>query len=177
MARPHVHAGEAVKIEFKIHGAKELDALLKQLPGRVASRVATNSLRAGARVIRDEAKAQVPVKTGELKRSIKVITGRADRRDSRIVHVGVFGRMSGLAHIVEFGTGPRIAADADGYMTFQVNGQWVRKKQVAPSPQQPFLRPAAEIKAAAALNTIGTTLGAGIEKEALKLASGQGSGG
>ena len=81
--------------------------------------------------------------------------------------------MSGLAHIVEFGTGPRIATDADGYMTFQVNGQWVRKKQVAPSPQQPqFLRPAAEIKAAAALNTIGTTLGAGIEKEALKLASG-----
>lgn len=161
-----------MKLEFKLEGAKEFDAMLKQLPGRVAGRVAANALRAGARIIRDETKIQVPVLTGELQRSIKVITGRAERRDARIVHVGVFGKESGLAHIIEFGTGPRIAKDPDGFMTFVVNGQFVRKRAVAALPARPFLRPAADSKVGEALNRIGDVLGDGIEKEALKLGGG-----
>lgn len=81
-----------------VKGAKELEALLKRLPERVAKRVVNNGLRAGARIIRDDAKARVPVDTGELQDSITVATVRGK------VKVGFKPPASRRAHLTEFGT-------------------------------------------------------------------------
>lgn len=162
-----------MKVEFKIEGAKELDDLLKQLPGRVAGRVAANSLRSGARIIRDEAKRQVPVDTGDLQKSIKVLTGRTAKRDSRIVHVGVFGKDSRLAHLVEFGTAAhRIATKTKQVLAFLVGYSrvYARSVQHPGAKEKPFLRPAADAKVGEVVAEIGRVIGDGIEREAVKLA-------
>lgn len=161
-----------MKVAFRIEGAKELDDLLKQLPGRTAGRIGSNALRAGARVIRDEAKRVVPVDTGDLRDSIKVITGRADRRTQRIVHVGSFGPDSRLAHLVEFGTAVhRITAKAGKVLAYISGFQRVFARSVLHpgAKPQPFLRPAGDAKAREALDTMGDVLGVGIEREAAKL--------
>lgn len=81
-----------------VRGAKELEALLKKLPAKVAKRVVNNGLRAGARIIRDEMKAGVPVDTGELRDSIRVATVKGQ------VKVGFEPPASRRAHLTEFGT-------------------------------------------------------------------------
>ena len=161
-----------MNVVVKIEGARELEDLLKQLPGRVASRVATNSLRAGARVIRDEAKRRVPVDTGDLQRSIKVLTGRTGTRDTRIVHIGVFGKQSPLAHIVEFGTAAHRIAARKGRVLAYLRGYaraYARFVKHPGAKEKPFLRPAADSQAGAAVVIIGREIGQGVEREALKL--------
>jgi HK97 gp10 family phage protein len=59
-------ADEAIK------GGKELDAFLQSLPVKVEKNILRSALRQGANVIRTEAKALVPVKTGMLYKSIRV---------------------------------------------------------------------------------------------------------
>lgn len=81
-----------------VRGAKELEALLKRLPPKVAKRVVNNGLRAGARVIRDEAKARVPKLTGQLEKGIVVATVKGE------VKVGFKPPVSRRAHFTEYGT-------------------------------------------------------------------------
>lgn len=45
----------------KVHGLKELETLLKQLPEKVERQVVNQALAAGAKVIRDEARSLAPV--------------------------------------------------------------------------------------------------------------------
>ena len=64
------------KVEFKLHGAKEFERLLKELGPVPAGRLGQNATLAGARVIAARARQLVPVVTGELKRSIGVPGGQ-----------------------------------------------------------------------------------------------------
>jgi HK97 gp10 family phage protein len=161
-----------VKVEFTIHGANDLDKMLKELPAAVARRAAGNALRAAARVIRDEAKREVPVKTGELRKAIKVITGQSTQRDTRIVHVGVFGKEAPLAHLIEFGSiAHRIATRTKRVLVEIATGTFFgREVQHPGTPERPFLRPAADAKARESLNVLGEALGTAIEREAVRLA-------
>ena len=120
-------------VKFELHGAKEFERLLKELGPVPAGRLGQNALMAGARVIAAEARRRVPVDTGELKRSIGVRSDRGLRRaggDTRQAFVTASARHAGL---VEFGT-VRMAA-------------------------QPYLRPAADESAGAALDKLGENLG------------------
>ena len=56
--------------EIRIEGAKELEKKLTRLPGKVAKKVVTQSLRKGAAIIRKRTKALAPRKTGTLRKSI-----------------------------------------------------------------------------------------------------------
>lgn len=58
-----------------IIGGKELFDFLQQLPTKVERNIMRAALRAGAVVIRDEARNNVPVKLGELRKSVRVSTG------------------------------------------------------------------------------------------------------
>lgn len=158
-------------IEFKIDGAKELDELLKQLPANVARRVSANALRAAGRDMRDEMKRMVPVKTGALKRSIKVITAKSDKRDERNVKVGVIGKETPLAHLVEFGSAAHKIATKTKRVLFDAgSGTFFGRTVSHPgTPARPFIRPAADAQASKAVDTIGKVLADGIEREALKL--------
>jgi HK97 gp10 family phage protein len=138
----------AGEVKFDIRGAKEMNELLNKLGPQVASRVADQALRAGAKPIVDEAKRLVPVRSGRLRDSIIAQRQRRTGEDERVILIGFDkdapGSPSSRAHLVEFGTA-RTAA-------------------------KPFMRPALDSQAANALGEMGKVLARGITREARKLA-------
>lgn len=143
---------------LKIAGAKEMEALLRQLPEEPSRKVVRGALMAGAAVIQKEAERTAPVgrygpggtratptarreKVGALKDNIKKSVQRVAGA-SMTVAVGIGAAFWGLFD--EFGT----------------------RHQAA----HPWFRRAFEASKGAAVVKIGQTLAKGIETEALRLA-------
>lgn len=127
-----------------IIGLQELERALNALPARIEKRVVENALTSGARLIVREAKARVPVDTGQLRNSIRVARlARQQRRQAGRVFIGFRPPASRRAHLTEFGT----------------------SKQAA----QPFMRPALDTKAGEFFAQFRKMLSAGLEREAKKL--------
>lgn len=152
-------------MDFKITGGKELQAALKQLPAKFQKRIEKNALRAGARVIAKEAKTRVPVDTGALKKSIRVVTGKT-REGARVyVTAGAGGKHDAFyAHMVEFGTKAHFTQKGGATKV----GQFALTKAEAGrhpgSRPQPFMRPAIDLKGEEAIAQVGITIAANIEK-------------
>lgn len=148
--------------EFKnIKGGKELDAFLKTLPAKMEKNIMRSALRKGANEIRNEAKANVPVDRGDLKKSLKVSTG--GKRGKIIAKV-----KSGLryAHLVEFGTAAhKIEGKNGGFLFF--NGMGVKSVHHPGSKAQPFMRPALDSKANAAIVAVGNQIRARLTKQGI----------
>lgn len=159
-----------MKMDWKVEGFAELDRMLADLGPKVARRVATKALRAGARIVRDEARLRVPVQTGDLKRSIKTKSRKARVTNERTVSVGVAGTEGPLAHLVEFGSAAHTIEAAPGkILADKETGKVFGTKVSHPgTPPKPFLRPAADTKAAAAIAEIARVLADGIAVEAVK---------
>src|SRR5262245_66681991 len=64
-------------VKFEMRGVKEMEQMLKDLGPAIANRLGGRAVRAGARPIIKDAKARVPRRTGELKRSIVAQKERA----------------------------------------------------------------------------------------------------
>lgn len=150
-----------------LRGAKELEALLKQMPERVAKNVTVNGLRAGARIIAKQARANVRANPSIDSRLLeKNITSRARRRSkqgSAVVAVGV-ARVTAM--IVRKGEKNATKATPSRYAHFTEFG-------TKTMPAEPWLRPALDDKAVEAIAKIGEFMGRGVEREAKKLASGK----
>ncbi len=150
---------------FRLEGVDELNRVFKKLPKKLRQSAVLNATRAGARVIRDEAKRLAPKDTGALRKGIKVITPKkAARTSERLVTVGVKGDAAFRAHFTEFGTGGGVI------------GSGPRKGQVIP-PQsaQPFLRPAVTNKGREAIRIIAESLGDQVGVQAAKLIASEGA--
>lgn len=149
--------------QVRITGAREMEAVLRQLPDTIAKQVLTKALREAAEPVLEEARALAPVgqeakgrvrlrttkrgkvsiaNYGKLKLSLRIANVPASRTPhSATVAVTVGKAFWGL--FVEFGT---------RFMS-----------------ARPFLRPAFESKKIEALNRLGESLGEQIEKAAKKL--------
>lgn len=137
------------KVTFELKGGKEMEALLKDLGPKIASRLGDKALRAAAKPIVREAKRLVPVRTGELRKSIVAVASKRGRQaDERLVEIGFKPPASRRAHFIEYGTS-RAAA-------------------------HPFIRPAMDARASEALNEMVTALAIGIEREEWKQAISEG---
>lgn len=88
--------------ETSIIGGRRLHQELQSLPVRIERNILRAALGAGARVIRDEAKQNVPVQMGDLKRSIKVSTN--SKRGTVTAKVKAGDKKAFYAHMVEYGT-------------------------------------------------------------------------
>lgn len=90
-----------------IKGGEELAAALRELPVKFEVQVMAAALREGAKEIESRAKANVPVRTGKLRDSIK-IRRRTNKRTGYINLLVTAGdRKKGgayYAHMVEYGT-------------------------------------------------------------------------
>lgn len=102
---------------IRLEGAKEIEAKLHRLPPVVERKLARQSLRAGAKIVQAQAKADAPRKTGFLASQIKVRA--AQRRRGRIGVVvqtakGFFKGDSFYGAFQEMGfrIGPRRLGDA-----------------------------------------------------------------
>ena len=131
-------------LQFKITGAKELEAALKDIGPKIATRIGDKALREGAKVVVKEAKRLCPRRTGALRKSIGAVRGRGNKPDQRSMLIGFKKPGRYYAHLVEFGT--------------------------VHSAQKPFLRPALDARAEDALKKMQEVLADGILRQEWKQA-------
>lgn len=62
--------------QVRIEGLAELERALKALPVELAKKTLTGALLSGAKIVVDDAKARVPVLTGEVGRNIRAVPTR-----------------------------------------------------------------------------------------------------
>lgn len=135
--------------EYKnIKGGKELDEFLKSLPAKVEKNIMRSALRAGVNVLKDAAKQNVPVKSGDLRRSIKVSTGSRGGIVTAKVQTNMW-----YAHFVEFGTAAHtIKAKGKGMLAF--GGIFARAINHPGAKAKPFMRPALDSRTDAAIEAV-----------------------
>jgi len=158
--------------QLNIVGGKELAEFLKTLPAKLERNVMRGALRAGAKVIADEAKANVPTRMGALKKSIRVssrlkkgeITASAKAGNKKVFYAGW----------VEFGTAPHkiVASNVASKMFLRFiakDGNVVKTKSVnhTGAVSKPFMRPALDTKAAQSVQEAGRYIKQRMTKEGL----------
>lgn len=129
--------------DFKLEGFDELDKALAKLDNRVQKRISLKALRAGAKIIAKQAKDNVPVNTGNLRKSIGTF---AAKRKAFFKEV-LIGTRSGKKR------------KNDGFY-----GRFVELGTSKKRPQ-PFLRPAVKDKSGEAIKKLGEVLADEIVKE------------
>lgn len=171
--------------EFVVKGMRELALNLEGFPAKLQRKAMGVALRAAGRVIRDVARARVPVRFGKLKRSIRVTITR-DRRNGNLVARVIAGRRARpddpyYAWMVEGGTKPHIIRGGNtGRSAASINrsirrgalriGDAIIAGAVSHpgAKPTPFLEPALAAGAEAALRAMASTL----EDEIAKLMAG-----
>ena len=151
--------------EFQIRGAAELQRTLQELPVRLERTVLRGALRAAAVEIQNEARAQAPVDTGNLRDSIRVSTG-GKRNGYVFAHVKVGGTKKGdafYAHMVEFGTKPHEIRPKNAPSLF-IAGIMRAVVRHPGAQAKPFMRPAFDAKADSALERFGDYIKARLER-------------
>lgn len=118
-----------MKGSVRLEGGKELERELKEVEPKVAKKVVTKALRAGAKVILKAAKSAAPKRTGLLQRSLTVRA--AKRKKGRVAFVvqtkgGDFKGKSFYAAFLEYG--------------HKAGSRKLANRKII--PPQPFLSPA-----------------------------------
>ena len=145
---------------IKIDGLRELKNALLKLPEKLGEKVLNGALYAGAKLVVDDAKVKVPVRTGELRRNIRARRATKKQRGdlTAAVVVGVRRLTKKQIASIRKKKGRENASDAF-YWRFLEFGT---SKMAA----RPFLRPAFESRKTAAALLIKDEIRKRIEKEA-----------
>lgn len=93
----------AVDIDIRTYGFDECAEMFKQLTEKEIKPLLRSALRDGAKVIQADAIANVPVKTGDLKKGIKVRSKRKKRRGDVAISVASSSDDLNVVH-QEYGT-------------------------------------------------------------------------
>lgn len=157
--------------DIQLHGLKELQATLRQLPLRLQDRTILAALRAAGQVIRKEAQARVPLlkqpvphrKRGVVRKAISVRRSRLDNIKGKRSGVYIGVKPLGRKEIKGFKGGTGRNPDDPFYWIFLEFG-------TSKMSAKPFLRPAFEAKQFEALRKFEEYMKARVEKEAAKLA-------
>ena len=150
--------------EANVKGLAELQAFLDQLPAKMEANIMRGALRQGANVVKAEAQANVPVKTGTLKAGLKVST--RNRRGVVTAKVKATGKHAFLARWIEFGTAAHFIKPKTAKSLFFA-GLFSNGIQHPGSAPKPFLRPALDSQAQPALEAVGQYVKKRLTKEGL----------
>jgi HK97 gp10 family phage protein len=127
----------------QVKGLREINDFLQKLPAKLEANVLRGALRAGANVVLESAKANVPVDTGTLRDGLKVST--RSRRGVVMARVVTTGKHAYLARWIEYGTtAHRIVARGKG-MYF--GGMFAKGVNHPGGRPKPFMRPALDARA------------------------------
>jgi HK97 gp10 family phage protein len=147
-----------------IGGGRELDDMLRTLAPNIHKNIMRAALRAGANVMKDGAKAGVPVKTGKLRKSLAVTTG--SKGGLVTAKLKARGKMAPYAVLVEFGTRPhKIKPKKKGGLT--VGGNIVAEVDHPGARPRAFMRPAFDSKAAPAVAAVAAKIRERLTKEGI----------
>ena len=128
----------------QIKGLKELGEALQTLPVKLERNVMRSAMRAGMKIIMDEARANVPARTGALRDSFKISTRVT--RGTVTAKVSVGDRKAFYGRFVEFGTAAHvIRAKNRGQLLFFAGGFYRSVNHPGATPR-PFMRPAFDSK-------------------------------
>lgn len=130
--------------EIRVKGLADLNKFLQQLPAKVEQSVLRGALRAGANVVMAEAKANVPVDSGQLRDGLKVSTN--SRRGRVTAKVKATGKHAHIAPWLEYGTAAHKITAKKGKGLF-FGGLFVKGVQHPGARPKPFLRPALDGRA------------------------------
>ncbi|MRV72568.1 hypothetical protein GJ700_12705 [Duganella sp. FT92W] len=137
--------------DLAITGGRELDAFLQSLPAKVEKNIMRAALRAGANVLKDEAKANVPVQLGALRKSVRVTTGSKAGVVTASVKAG--GPKAWYWRFVEYGTAPHHIGPKNA-RALALAGVVVRGVEHPGARPQPFMRPALDAKGSAVIEAV-----------------------
>jgi len=141
---------------INVKGLADLQRFLDQLPAKMEANVMRGALRAAAKPIKEEAQSMAkPIKSGALRDSIRV-SGRIDAHNGKVTaSVKAGGKKNGAdvfyAHFIEFGTKPhslKKGANRD-------SGKYQDVKHHPGISSRPFMRPALDAQAGAAVEAAG----------------------
>lgn len=152
--------------EVHVRGLAELQKFLDQLPAKMEANVMRSALRAGANVVREEAMRNVPVKSGLLKAGLKVST--RSRRGVVTANVRATGKHAYIAPWIEYGTSAYEIKPKKSKSLFFA-GLFSKLIQHPGIKAKPFLRPALDHKAHAALVAIREQIKKRLTKQGLNV--------
>jgi HK97 gp10 family phage protein len=87
---------------LQIKGLKELYQTLQELPAKTERNILRGAVRASASVVRERARELVPIKSGALKKSIRISTRTKGGNVTAAVRAG--SKTAYYAHMIEYGT-------------------------------------------------------------------------
>lgn len=135
--------------DVHVTGLRELQGFLDTLPVKIEKNIMRSALRAGAKIVQAHAVANVPIKSGQLRSSIKIGTRARGGRVTASVRTKLF-----YARYIEFGTAAHsIVARGGGWLSF--GGIFAKEVQHPGSRPRPFLRPSMDAMAGAAVVAVG----------------------
>jgi HK97 gp10 family phage protein len=153
----------------RIAGARELNAALRDLAGPAQRRVIQATMQAAARLVQRNVRRAAPrgkgdphPKYGRLRDNIRVTRLPGPQRFRVVVHTG----RAFWATWVEYGRGA-LAVKRKKVLS---DGKTIFGREVRAMPARPFFRPAWDTTAPRLLPEIARRIGAGLEREAARLA-------
>ena len=135
--------------EIHVTGLSELAKFLDELPTKLQNNVMRGSLRAGMKVIQDEAKRTSAFvdRTGQLRAGLKI--GTTSRGGTITASLKAKGKHGYIARWIEYGTQPHVIKAKDVRLAFGGGYfQSVNHPGIKPSP---FMRPALDGQASNAV--------------------------
>ena len=147
-----------------ITGLKELQAMLNSLPAKLEGNIMRTALRAGAKVILEEAKLNVPIRHGDLRDSIRISTRIKKGRVTASVKAG--NKKAWYWRFVEYGTAEHaISAKDKGVLSF--DGFFGKSVLHPGAKEKPFMRPALDVKSSEAIVAVGEAIKKRLTKQGL----------
>ena len=162
--------------ELQVKGLAELHKVLQNLPEELEKKVLRNALRAGANEFKKAAQAKVPVKSGALRKSIRVKTSARKGRYRLKATVTAGNAEAFYAHMVEFGTASYYTGSGKSVgAPYEIKPAkskalaflgMARDAVVHPGIHpQPFMRPAFDAGSEAAINAFAESVRKRLSKE------------
>lgn len=176
--------------DFPVKGLAELDRFLAVLPGNMEKQAYRSGLTAAAAPIRDEARLRAPKESGKMAKAIKTGSPRQNEDGTFSVFIRLDGEHSFLGLFHEYGVSPHFIAAGDSglsprLLTRRGKGgiDVVARRQGDDAPEvlkignafvtggvqhpghaaHPFMRPALDAKADAAVKAFGDRIRAYLE--------------
>jgi len=163
--------------DINIVGGKELAEFLQTLPLKIEKNIMRSALRAGARVIANEAKLNVPIQDGDLRASIR--TGSNAKKGQVEAYARAGNKKAWYYRFVEFGTAAHIIKGKNGNnLKFTArDGKSISVPQVLHpgAKAKPYMRPALDSKGDEAVVAVTKRIRERLTKEGINVPAPEGN--
>ena len=161
---------------IKIEGLADLNKLLKELPSKIERNIMRGALREGSKEFLERAKEEVPVKSGRLRKSLRISTRFKKGEVTATMTAG--NGQAFYAHMIEFGTasfytgsGKSVGAPYEikpNGKALKVGNYYFGSITQPGVKPQPFMRPAFDAGSAEAVKAVAEYIKKRLDKEAAK---------